>query len=70
MRPEAQVPATEALDQAWTAYAAHRAKEATLPSLADDPAHVAEAYRLHSAFMAIFDEREADDVVVAFRRRG
>ncbi len=58
------------VDRAWAAYVAHRVQEATAPTLADDPAHAAESDRLHAAFTALYDGRDASGVVLPFRRRG
>ena len=54
---------------AWERYAMHRAQELRDPGLADDPAHVAESNRLHTAFAALYDDREPSAVVIPFRRR-
>lgn len=41
-------------EDAWNAYALHRAREVDRPALADDPEHVALAERLHAEWEAIW----------------
>ncbi len=65
--PATRLAIVDPVDAAWSAYAEHRAKESLDPALAEDPAHVAEAKRLHAIFTELYTDG-ASATVLPFRR--